>query len=33
MKIRKIHRHKRYRYNVNRKTLNKTRSSTGKIKE
>ncbi|TMW52696.1 hypothetical protein DOY81_002219 [Sarcophaga bullata] len=33
MKIRKIHRHKRYRYNVNRKTLNKTRSSLGKIKD
>ncbi|XP_061390002.1 nucleolar protein 16-like [Musca vetustissima] len=33
MKIRKNHRGKRYRYNVNRKTLNKTRSSTGKIKD
>ncbi|KAI8124588.1 hypothetical protein FF38_02785 [Lucilia cuprina] len=34
MKIRKNHRvNKRYRYNVNRKTLNKTRSSTGKIKD
>ncbi|KAM7361946.1 nucleolar protein 16 [Cochliomyia hominivorax] len=33
MRIRKNHRQKRYRYNVNRKTLNKTRSSTGKIKD
>ncbi|XP_075146195.1 nucleolar protein 16 [Haematobia irritans] len=33
MKIRRNHRQKRYRYNVNRKTLNKTRSSTGKIKD
>ncbi|EDW81529.1 uncharacterized protein Dwil_GK12115 [Drosophila willistoni] len=33
MKIRKNHARKRYRYNVNRKTLNKTRSSTGKIKD
>lgn len=32
MKIRKIHKGKRYRYNVNRKTMNKTRSKTGKIK-
>ncbi|XP_043656526.1 nucleolar protein 16 [Drosophila teissieri] len=33
MKIRKNHARKRYRYNVNRKTMNKTRSSTGKIKD
>ncbi|KAH8332580.1 hypothetical protein KR074_005800 [Drosophila pseudoananassae] len=33
MKIRKNHARKRYRYSVNRKTLNKTRSSTGKIKD
>ncbi|XP_055849652.1 nucleolar protein 16 [Episyrphus balteatus] len=32
MKIRKNHIGKRYRYNVNRKRLNKTRSNTGKIK-
>ncbi|XP_067615851.1 nucleolar protein 16 [Eurosta solidaginis] len=33
MKIRKNHQRKRYRYNVNRKTLRKTRESTGKIKD
>ncbi|XP_001358994.1 nucleolar protein 16 [Drosophila pseudoobscura] len=33
MKIRKNHKGKHYRYSVNRKTLNKTRSSTGKIKD
>ncbi|ALC45507.1 CG11563 [Drosophila busckii] len=33
MKIRKNHVRKRYRYSVNRKTMNKTRSSTGKIKD
>lgn len=33
MKIRKNHQRKRYRYNVNRKTMRKTRESTGKIKE
>ena len=33
MKIRRIHIRKRYRYNVNRKTLNRTRSSTGKLKD
>ncbi|XP_055922992.1 nucleolar protein 16 [Eupeodes corollae] len=32
MKIRKNHIGKRYRYNVNRKRLNKTRNNTGKIK-
>ncbi|XP_060650114.1 nucleolar protein 16 [Drosophila nasuta] len=33
MKIRRNHVRKRYRYNVNRKTMNKTRKSTGKIKD
>ncbi|XP_030369525.1 nucleolar protein 16 [Scaptodrosophila lebanonensis] len=33
MKIRKNHVRKTYRYNVNRKTLNRTRKSTGKIKD
>ncbi|EDV92759.1 nucleolar protein 16 [Drosophila grimshawi] len=33
MKIRRNHVRKRYRYNVNRKTMNRTRSSTGKIKD
>ncbi|XP_064552765.1 nucleolar protein 16 [Drosophila montana] len=33
MKIRKNHVRKRYRYNVNRKTMNKTRKSTGNIKD
>lgn len=33
MKIRKNHVRKRYRYNVNRKTMNKTRKNMGKIKE
>ncbi|XP_017873353.1 PREDICTED: nucleolar protein 16 [Drosophila arizonae] len=33
MKIRKNHVRKRYRYNVNRKTMNKTRKNTGKIKD
>nr|XP_014092553.1 nucleolar protein 16 [Bactrocera oleae] len=33
MKIRKNHQRKRYRYNVNRKTMRKTRESTGKIKD
>ncbi|CAD7092729.1 unnamed protein product [Hermetia illucens] len=32
MKIRKVKRSKTYRYNVNRKRLRKTRTSTGKIK-
>ncbi|XP_037947287.1 nucleolar protein 16 [Teleopsis dalmanni] len=33
MKIKKNHARKHYRYNVNRKTLKKTRTSTGKIKD
>uniref|UniRef100_A0A1A9ZUM5 Nucleolar protein 16 n=1 Tax=Glossina pallidipes TaxID=7398 RepID=A0A1A9ZUM5_GLOPL len=33
MKIRKVHRRKRYRYNVNRKALNRKHKSTGKIKD
>ncbi|CAD6991211.1 nucleolar protein 16 [Ceratitis capitata] len=33
MKIRKNHQRKRYRYNCNRKTMRKTRESTGKIKD
>ncbi|KAL7727884.1 hypothetical protein ACLKA6_019449 [Drosophila palustris] len=33
MKIRKNHVRKRYRYSVNRKTLNKTRKNMGKIKD
>ncbi|XP_054747282.1 nucleolar protein 16 [Anastrepha obliqua] len=33
MKIRKNHHRKRYRYSVNRKTMSKTRQSTGKIKD
>lgn len=32
MKIRKAHISKKYRYNVNRKRLNKSRNNTGKIK-